>query len=705
MNAFASRYHLALWPAAFFLLTLPFTHNVALRLSSLAIAAAIAFLTWRNRAVPPTPFRLPLLVWAGMAMLSLSWAIDPGYSLKEIRNEIGYAMICFFTFYGLTQGKLEWKLWNRALIIGFLIISAWAITACWIAGEWPVDAPYGGVGEYSTYLILVLPFILLAVVRKPRTRFSFNPAWMLLPILLVGGDLTLNRAFWPALFVVCATFILLYRFRTRPFRISRHILGITVLLAILTVAPFIETVKDKAITNGMHADTLVKIVRQDPRIPLWSFVMARISEHPLTGVGFGRGVLRQTLTSHFNNSQLWHAHNLFLNYALQMGVGGVLALTLLFGALAREFWQLYRSSQQEACLIGIAGLALLSGVIVKNMTDDFFVRHLALMFWALAGISLGYGRRLLLQERPCGAHVGPAGEANIPLPPSDDAPGRRHASSADSGIAEIHMTDQAGTATDHTAARIYVINLARHPERRDFMKAQLDALGLKFERVDAIDGQRLNEEEIAKNHDVGLAHKITGRSLSRGEIGCALSHLSIYRKMVEQRIPYAIIFEDDALLSSQFPTILERMKNRIDPEEEMIILFTRAHKYTSWFSKKIGKAHKLVSTVEAWDAHGYLVTQAAARKLLKMLHPVHAVADCWNHLLKQRAVRICAIVPYCVGHGPFARNSAIEDERTAIPKIQQLGHLKKLKKILHTKFFYQIIVKPLFRVKKQEATW
>lgn len=400
MNAFATRYSLALWPAAIFLLILPFTHTVALRLSSLAIAATITFLTWRARSIPPISFKLPLLLWAGMAFLSLSWAIDPAYSLEEIKNEIGYTMICFFTFYGMTQGEREWKLWNRTLMIGFLIISASAISAVWMAGDWVTDGPHGGVGDYSTYLILILPFFLLAAVKNPLPGFPLNPAWLLFPILLVGGQLTLNRTFWPALLTVSASFILLHRFRTRPFRISRQILGITILLGILTVTPFIETVKDKAITTGTNTEILTQAIQQDPRIPLWSFVMKRISERPLTGAGFGRGALRHALTEHFDNGQLWHAHNLFLNYTLQMGVGGLLAILILFSALARAFWQLYRSTQPDACLIGIMGLALLSGVIVKNMTDDFFVRQNALLFWALAGMSLGYGRRLLAEKIP-----------------------------------------------------------------------------------------------------------------------------------------------------------------------------------------------------------------------------------------------------------------------------------------------------------------
>jgi hypothetical protein len=116
MRTVTARYNLALWPAAIFLFILPFTHTVALRLSSLAIAAAIAFITWRSHPTPPIPFKLPLLLWAGMALLSLSWALDPAYTLGEIKNEIGYTMLAFFTFYNLTQGEREWKLWNRVLI-------------------------------------------------------------------------------------------------------------------------------------------------------------------------------------------------------------------------------------------------------------------------------------------------------------------------------------------------------------------------------------------------------------------------------------------------------------------------------------------------------------------------------------------------------------------------------------------------------------
>lgn len=416
MSSFTARYSLALWPASIFLFILPFTHTVALRLSSLAIAAVITFITWRTRPTPPISFKLPLLLWAGMALLSLSWALDPAYTLGEIKNEIGYTMLAFFTFYSLTQGEREWKLWNRVLILGFLVISASGISAYWLAhGNWVTNGPHGGVGDYSTYLIFILPFILMLAVKNSLTRFPGNLNWLLLPILLVGGYLTLNRAFWPALLAATATFIFLYHFRTHPLQISKRTLVIFILLGTLAAVPFIAVVKHKVIITESNRVIPETTIQGDPRIPLWKFAFENIRDHPLTGAGFGRGALRQTLKSHFNNrQQLWHAHNLFLNYAVQMGVGGLLAIMLLFLAIGKEFWKLYRSTKPDISLIGIVGLALLSGVIAKNMTDDFFVRQHALLFWALVGMCLGYGKR---HAHESSAHNANQNQSNTVSPP------------------------------------------------------------------------------------------------------------------------------------------------------------------------------------------------------------------------------------------------------------------------------------------------
>lgn len=250
---------------------------------------------------------------------------------------------------------------------------------------------------------------------------------------------------------------------------------------------------------------------------------------------------------------------------------------------------------------------------------------------------------------------------------------------------------------------IFVINLARHNERRAFIKMQLEAVGLDFEFIDAFDGQLLTSEYLEKNYDSSLAKTTAGRELTPGEIGCALSHLSVYRKIIADELPFAVILEDDALIGIQFPDVCKRVLEMINPLENEAVLFVHTQKYSNWSGQKIDKTHKLFPAVNAYCAHGYLITQAAAKKLLEALYPVHTVADCWDYLMAHKVIKVLSVVPYCIGHAPFARNSAIEPDRSCAQSKKRKAFQPL--KYLYTKIIYQLFVKPLRRVRKQKSTW
>jgi len=136
-------------------------------------------------------------------------------------------------------------------------------------------------------------------------------------------------------------------------------------------------------------------VGKSERYIIWHYWLERIAERPLTGVGFARDLPHFVYAKPAEWPAFWfaHAHNLFLDYALQLGIPGLVVFLFLLGAMGREFWGLYRSADKEAWMVGLAGLGLLAALISKNMTDDLFWRTDALFFWAAAGILLGYGKR------------------------------------------------------------------------------------------------------------------------------------------------------------------------------------------------------------------------------------------------------------------------------------------------------------------------
>jgi glycosyl transferase family 25 len=104
----------------------------------------------------------------------------------------------------------------------------------------------------------------------------------------------------------------------------------------------------------------------------------------------------------------------------------------------------------------------------------------------------------------------------------------------------------------------WVINLKRSPERRRYITAHLHELGLPFELIEAVDGRNLTPEDLAAVYGAERAITCIRRELAPGEVGCCLSHLKLYRRMVDENIDEALILEDDVMIQPDFFEIINR---------------------------------------------------------------------------------------------------------------------------------------------------
>jgi len=107
--------------------------------------------------------------------------------------------------------------------------------------------------------------------------------------------------------------------------------------------------------------------------------------------------------------------------------------------------------------------------------------------------------------------------------------------------------------------RAFVINLDKDKERMKFMHNQLLRLGIAYERFPAINGRDYIASSAEYQEEIAIQK--TGHALLPGELGCALSHKKIYELIVAQKIPYALILEDDVQLPNNFHAII---RNQID---------------------------------------------------------------------------------------------------------------------------------------------
>ena len=135
---------------------------------------------------------------------------------------------------------------------------------------------------------------------------------------------------------------------------------------------------------------------------------------------------------------------------------------------------------------------------------------------------------------------------------------------------------------DVMQTKVFIISLLRATERREHISKQMQEQNIPFEFVDAVDGRALTEHQKSLA-DLTLAEELLGHTLVPGEIGCALSHIGIYEKMVQENIPSCIILEDDMIFDPQFKSIIQKIEALKNSWELIYLLHGKAK---SWPLKK-----------------------------------------------------------------------------------------------------------------------
>jgi O-antigen ligase len=326
-------------------------------------------------------------------LVSLSYSVDRAYSLGEIKNELGYSMMTFVAFFAVTRNEKHVKWMLLALAASALLLCAGALSSVFRLGRWDPDGWHGGIAAYATFLAAAVPAVVLLGFFYADFRLRCIAALLLL-IMLAAGFYSGQRIVWVVLFfqVGVALFFLRKNLKISAARLTLIISLLT--LSVLTVLFYIQ------LTRFSNYDWNVPTIKQteidrDDRTAFWPKVSARILEHPMSGAGFGRGIMNKAYRDLIpsNNQDLWHAHNVVLNYGLSMGVPGMLAIVFLFCSLGWQYWQFCKTREPRLRLLGACGIALVGGVFARNMVNDFFVRDEALLFWALNGLLLGWGQR------------------------------------------------------------------------------------------------------------------------------------------------------------------------------------------------------------------------------------------------------------------------------------------------------------------------
>src|SRR5690606_14467009 len=92
----------------------------------------------------------------------------------------------------------------------------------------------------------------------------------------------------------------------------------------------------------------------------------------------------------------------------------------------------------------------------------------------------------------------------------------------------------------------------------DRLKSNADELSIELRRVEAVEGKLLSSDELADFDDAGF-RRLHGKIAMPAEIGCYFSHIRALEIIADAPEPFAVIVEDDVVLSPAFTAAVNQL--------------------------------------------------------------------------------------------------------------------------------------------------
>ena len=250
---------------------------------------------------------------------------------------------------------------------------------------------------------------------------------------------------------------------------------------------------------------------------------------------------------------------------------------------------------------------------------------------------------------------------------------------------------------------VYVINLKDAVERKISITRQLEKLDIPYELFEAINGRSLSDDELAEKVDMGEVRKHPDW-LTKGALGCALSHIAVYKKIVESNSEWNLILEDDVVVSDELKNILSHIEKNGQVYKNNLNLLYSLSKYgpiklSSEIVHTIGlyNVHKVLNKTPG-GAGAYIIHRRVAASFLSMKEKIKVAPDAWSYFLEKRVFsEINCFYPFVARPGFFESTIGYVNEHSFIYRIKHFVEKNKLQP------FYAILKWNRRRVWKQTS--
>jgi putative inorganic carbon (HCO3(-)) transporter len=398
-----------------------FTVGVAEALVGLVLAAWLARMVAAGEIeIIYPPLVLPLLIFLGAILLSLTGALSLRYSFKEIlkwlevlgiylfvanaiEREQARIVVILMLLAGIGQALLGfYQFFGRVGPQAFVILGRFVRAY----GTFEQPNPYGG------YLGLVLPlawglllgsrtfgirkFVDSWVRHESKDPESTNLPLAILGLATMGAALIMSwsRGAWLGFAVAFVLMSLAYsRRRVALFALLCLLVASVLLLGSVQALPqaIVQRLTDFLPYLRIFDVREVELTEANyavlERMAHWQAAWGMFSDHPWLGVGIGN--YEPVYPAYFLpgwTEPLGHAHNYYLNIAAEAGLIGLAAYLVLWGAVFWQAWQAVPKTEGYWRGVAIGILGVLTHLSVHNFFDNLYVHNMYLHVAIVLGL-------------------------------------------------------------------------------------------------------------------------------------------------------------------------------------------------------------------------------------------------------------------------------------------------------------------------------
>lgn len=241
--------------------------------------------------------------------------------------------------------------------------------------------------------------------------------------------------------------------------------------------------------------------------------------------------------------------------------------------------------------------------------------------------------------------------------------------------------------------KVFVVSLSGSDRRLNIDK---QLVGVNFSFLDAIYGKDLGGKYLESLNSQSWINERYKRGLTYGEVGCALSHLQIYKKMLEQDIPWAVVFEDDISVKYPFYDILLKNINKFNPDDIYILgaqeglacndYVIMSNKNTIELNEEIKFSKTIDSERYVYRTAAYLISKNVAKNIIDFTEQKFCLADDWSCFKKNNLFNDLYMSNFISHPIDLGQQSLLELERSNKIKKNWKGNNPRIYEIL--KKFY-----------------